>query len=114
MEVERSRREFERRLEEGHEEIVEHLERTLRCCREAEEARRHDWEELNGRLMTAEEQRRFELDSIQTLFATMTREHVRVIAAASEDMERRFAETRGENRAHTEALLKVLDRLPPT
>lgn len=114
MEVDRSRREFERRLEEGHEEIVEHMERVLRCCREAEEARRCDWEELNGRLMTAEEQRRFELDSIQTLFATMTREHVRVIAAASEDMERRFAETRGENRAHTEALLKVLDRLPPT
>jgi hypothetical protein len=47
------------------------------------------------------------------LFATMTREHVRVITAASEDMERRFAETHGENRAHTEALLKVLDRLPP-
>jgi hypothetical protein len=113
MEVERSRREFEQQLEEGHVEIVEHLERVLRCCREAEEARRRDWEELKGRLMTTEEQRRFELDSIQMLFATMTREHVRVIAAASEDMERRFAETRGENRAHTEALLKMLDRLPP-
>jgi hypothetical protein len=113
MKVERSRREFERRLEEGRVEIVEHMERVLRCCREAEEARRRGWEELKGRLLTAEEQRRFELDSIQMLFATMTREHVRVIAAATDDMERRFAETRGENRAHTEALLKVLDRLPP-
>ncbi len=117
MEVERSRRDFERRLEEGHLEIIEHMERVLRCCREAEEARRRDWEELKGRLMTAEEQRRFELDSIQMLFATMTREHVGVIAAATEDMERRFAESRSEsraeNQAHTEALLRLLDRLPP-
>jgi hypothetical protein len=29
MEVERSRGEFERRLEEGHQEVVEHLERVL-------------------------------------------------------------------------------------
>lgn len=63
--------------------------------------------------MTAEEQRRFELDNIQMLFTTMTREHVNVIAAASEDMKRRFAEGRSENKAHTEALLKLLDRLPP-
>lgn len=113
MEVERSRSKFERRLEEGRVEIVEHMERVLRCCREAEEARKRDWEELKGRLMTAEEQRRLELDSIQMLFATMTHEHVRVIAAAMKDMEHRFAETRGENQAHTEALLKLLDRLPP-
>jgi hypothetical protein len=113
MEVERSRREFEKRLEEGHLEIVEHMERVLRCCRESEEARRRHWEELKGRLMSAEEQRRFELDNIQMLFTTMTREHVNVIAAASEDMERRFAEGRSENKAHTEALLKLLDRLPP-
>jgi hypothetical protein len=113
MEVERSRHDFERRLEEGHLEIVEHLERVLRCCRESEETRRRNWEELKGRLMSAEEQHRFELDNIQTLFTTMTREHVRVIAAASEDMERRFAEGRSENKAHTDALLKLLDRLPP-
>jgi hypothetical protein len=120
MEVERSRGKFERRLEEGHLEIVEHLERVLRCCREAEESRKRDWEELNGRLMTVEEQGRFGLDSIQMLFTTMTQEHVKVINAAVEDMERRFAESRAENkegraenRAHTEALLKLLDRLPP-
>jgi hypothetical protein len=67
--------------------------------------------------LTAEEQRRFELDSIQMMFATMTREHVNVIHAVGGDMRRGFAEAREaareENRPHTEALLKMLDRLPP-
>jgi hypothetical protein len=114
MEVERGRLGFERRLEEGQGEIGARMERVLRSCRESEETRRRDREELKGRLMTAEEKRRFELDSIQMLFATMTEEYVKVMSAAREDWEREFAESRAESRAQTEALLKVMDRLPPS
>jgi hypothetical protein len=113
MEVERSKRDFERRVEEAGDEILERLERAERCCREAEETRRRDWEELKGRMMNAEEKHQFELDGIQRRFVTMTNEYVKVMNAAREDWEREFAESRAESRAQTEALLKMIDRLPP-
>jgi hypothetical protein len=113
MEVERGQRDFERRMEETGGEILERLERAERCCKEAEEARRRDWEELKGRMMTAEEKHQFELDGIQRQFTTMTYEYVKVISSAREDMERENAERRAESRAQTDALLKLMDRLPP-
>lgn len=113
MELERGKREFDRRVEAGGREVVERLDAVLKCCRESEETRRRDWEELKGRLMTAEEKHQFDLGNIQRLFATMTAEYVKVIQAMGEDMRRGFAEAREENRPHTEALLKMLDRLPP-
>jgi coproporphyrinogen III oxidase len=124
MELERKERDFERRLEETGGEICERLEQIHQDCKEAEEARRRDWEELNGRLMTAEEKHQFEMDNIRLLFARMTDEYVNVMRAASADIKREFAEgreearaeaeeNRAENRAQREALLKMLDRLPP-
>ena len=113
MELERGKRDFEQRVEKGREEIVDRLETVLKSCRESEESRRRDWENLKGRLMTAEEKHQFDMDNIQRLFATMTAEYVNVIQAVGEDMRRGFAEAREENRPHTEALLKILDRLPP-
>jgi hypothetical protein len=109
MEVERRKRDFERRVEETGDEILERLEDALRCCKAAEEARRHDWEELKGRMMTAEEEHQFKLDGIQRQFATMTTEYIKVLDAARADWEREFA----ENRAQADALMKMLDRLPP-
>lgn len=114
MEVERGRRDFERRLEEAGNEILKRLERAERFCKEAEETRRRDWEELKGRMMTAEEKHQFELDGIQRQFTTMTYEYVKVISSAREDMERENAERRAESRAQTDALLKLMDRLPPS
>jgi hypothetical protein len=38
---------------------------------------------------------------------------VNVVRSAEEDMKREFAEGRAEARAQTEAILKLLDRLPP-
>lgn len=114
MEVERGQRNFERRMEETGGEILERLERAERCCKEAEEARRRDWEELKGRMMTAEEKHQFELDGIRRQFTTMTYEYVKVISSAREDMERENAERRAESRAQTDALLKLMDRLPPS
>lgn len=113
MELERRREDFERRLVEGRREIRERIERVERCCRETEAARRRDWEELKGHLATEAEKRQFESDSIQRLFAALTVEYVNVVRSAGEDMRREFAEGRAEAKAQTEAILKLLDRLPP-
>ncbi|MDX6634145.1 MAG: hypothetical protein QOF06_348 [Solirubrobacterales bacterium] len=125
MEIERGNRDFEQRMEEAGHEIRDHLERTYRRCKEFEEARRHDWEELRGQLMTAEERHQLEMDGIRRLFATMTDEYVRVVSSAREDIERKSAEGRvearaafdellAESRAQRQATLRMLDRLPPS
>jgi hypothetical protein len=117
MELERGKRDFEQRMEERSGEICERLERAERCYKEAEQAKRRDWEEFEGRVMTAAERHRFELDGIRRVSAKMTDEYVKVIRAVGEDIRREFAELhreiREENRPHREALLKMLDRLPP-
>lgn len=124
MELERKRCDFERRLEEGRGEVLAKIEALQRELREGGEARRREWEELNGRLMTAEEKRQFELDYIQTIYAQMADAFVGAIHAASEDMRREFAESRAESRekfeelqaearAQRQATLSMLDRLPP-
>jgi ribosomal protein S30 len=112
MEVERGKRDFERRVEEAGHEIRERLERVESSCKAAEVSRRRDREKLEGRVMTAAEKHQFELDGIRRLVATMTNEYVSVISAARHDLERAFAEARDENRAQSDALLKVFDRLP--
>jgi len=112
MELERRMEDFERRLEEGRGEIRERIERVERCCKEAEETRRREWEGRKGHLVTEAEKRQFESDSIQRLFAALTVEYVNVVRSAGEDIKREFAEGRAESRAQTEAILKLLDRLP--
>lgn len=122
--MERGRCDFERRLEEGRGELVERIEVLQRSLREGGEVRRREWEELNGRLMTAEEKRQFENDHIQTVLAQMTDAFVNTFRAADEDRKREFAESRAESRAKFEELLaearaqrqatlRMLDRLPP-
>ena len=124
MELERGQRDFDRRMEETGGEIIERLERAERCCKEAEETRRRDWEELKGRMMTAAEKHQFELDGIRRQTATMTAEYVNVIRSAREDIEQKSAERRAESReefeellaevrAQREAFLRMLDRFPP-
>jgi hypothetical protein len=124
MEIERERCDFARRLEEGRGEVLEKIEALQRELRDGGEARRREWEELNGRLMTAEEKRQFENDHIQRVLAQMTDTHVQAFQAAQEDMKRAFAESRAESRARFEELqaeawaqrqatLRMLDRLSP-
>jgi len=125
MELERKRCDFERRLEEGRGEVLERIEVLQRELREGGEARRREWEELNGRLMSADEKRQFENDHIQRVLAQMTDAHVGAIRAAREDMSQEFAESRAESRekfeelqaearAQRQATLRMLDRLPPS
>jgi hypothetical protein len=125
MEIEREGCDFARRLEEGRGEVLEKIEALQRELREGGEARRREWEELNGRLMTAEEKRQFESDHFQRVLAQMTDTHVQALQAAQEDMKRAFAVSRAESRAKFEELqaesraqrqatLKMLDRFPPS
>lgn len=113
MELEKGRCEFERRLEEGRGDLVKRIEELQRILREGGEARRREWEELNGRLMTADEKRQFENDHIQRVLAQMNDAFVKTMQVASEEMRREFAESRAESRAQREALMRMLDRLPP-
>ena len=113
MELERQRWERDQRVEQVGREIQERIEKVERRCKESEEARRKDWERLEGRVMTAQEEQERRSDEFLRLVNAVGNEHLKIIADLSDDMSRRFAEVRGENRAHTEALLRMLDRLPP-
>lgn len=112
MKLEKQRWERDQRLEQIGQEIRERIERVERHCNKSEEARRRDWEQLEGRVMTAQEKQERRSDEFLRLINAVAAEHLKIIADLSEDMTRRSEEARGENRAHTEALLKVLDRLP--
>jgi len=113
MELERQRWERDQRLEQIGREIRERIEKVESRCRESEEARRKEWEQLEGRVMTAEEKQERRSDEFLRLVNAVASEHLKMIGDLSDDMTRRSEEARGENRAHTEALLRVLDRLPP-
>lgn len=113
MELERQRWERDQRVEQVGREIQERIEKVERRCKESEEARRRDWEQLEGRVMTAEEKQERRSDEFLRLINAVALEHLKIIGDLSDDMTRRSEETRGENRAQTEALLKMLDRLPP-
>lgn len=120
MELEQQLRDFDRRVEEGRREIRARIESVEQCCKEAEEARRRDWEELKGRMMTAEEERKHQSDGFLRLMAAMTDEYVTIIRAVGADMRSEFArgraeaeEGRAQLRANTEAVMRMLDRLPP-
>ena len=113
MEVERKRCEFDRRVEEGCREIRGRIERVERCCKEAEDARRRDWEELKGRMMTAEEERKHQSDGILRLMSAMTSEYLTIAHTIGEELREGFAESRAEGKAHAEAVMRIFDRLPP-
>lgn len=113
MEREQWRKDFDRRLEEGRREIRERIERVERRCQKADEARRREWEELEGRVMTAQEEQKHRSDSFLRLLATMTDEYVTIARSINEDIRAASAESRAENKAQTEALMRMLDRLPP-
>ena len=71
-------------------------------------------------MMTAEEERKHHSDGILRLMSAMTDEYVTIIRSIGDDMRQGFAEMRADGeesraqlRANTEAVLKMLDRLPP-
>lgn len=92
MEMERGKRDFERRVEEVREEILERIEKAEQRC-------------LKGQQRGS--------DDLLWLMGQMTTEYIAIIRALGEDMHNEFQETRAENRAQSDALLKMMDRLPP-
>lgn len=113
MELKRQRRQRDQRLEQIGREIRERIEKVERRCKESDAARRRDWERLEGRVMTAQEEQERRSDEFLRLMNAVGNEHLKIVADLGDDMNRKFAESHGENRAQTEALLKMLDRLPP-
>lgn len=92
MELERERPDFERRVEEGRREILERVEQAERRC--AKEHQRGS-------------------DALLWLMGEMTTEYLAIVRAIGEDIHNEFQETRAENRAQSDALMKLMDRLPP-
>ena len=113
VELERQRWDRDQRLEQIGRALQERIEKVERRCKEAEEARRAEWEQLEGRVMTADEKQERRTDEFLRLANALALEHSKMIGELSAYMTRRSEEAREENRAQNEALLKVLDRLPP-
>jgi len=113
MEIEQQMRDMDERLERRFAEILEHMEKAERRWEEDERARKREWEELEGRAMTAMEEHRHYNDGLLRKMSVMTVTELNILHEISEDMKRGFAEGRAESRAQTEAILKMLDRLPP-
>jgi hypothetical protein len=113
MEIEQQMREMDERLERGFAEIMGRMEEAERRWEEDERARRREWEELEGRAMTAMEEHRHYNDGLLRKMDAMTVVQVNIAREISEDLQKGFAEIQSEGRAHREALLRLLDRLPP-
>lgn len=127
MELARQRDDFNRRVGQIGKEIQERIEKVERRCKDAAEARRKEWERLEGRVMTAQEDQERRSDEFLRLINAVGQEHLRIVQAVGEDMRQGFAEIRADDeerraeneesraqlRANTEAVLKMLDRLSP-
>ena len=101
------------RLERGFADIRERMEKVERRWEEDEKARRREWEALEGRTMTTIEEHRHYNDGLLRKMSVMTEAQINILREFSEDMQREFAEGRAQLRANTEAVLKMLDGLPP-
>ena len=113
MEIEQHLHRMDERMKQGFTELLGRMEVAERHWEEDERARRKEWEELKGRAMTAMEEHRHYNDGLLRKMDVMLTVQLNISREISEDIERGRAEAREENRAHTEALMKMLDRLPP-
>jgi hypothetical protein len=113
MEIEQQMREMDERLERGFAEILGRMEEAELRWEEDERARRLEWEELEGRAMTAMEEHRHYNDGLLRKMDAMTVVQLNIGREISEDLKKGFAEIQSEGRAHREALWRLLDRLPP-
>lgn len=113
MEIEQQMREMDERFERRFAELMGRVGEAERCWEESERARKREWEELEGRAMTAMEEHRHYNDGLLRKMDVMTAVELNMLQEISEDHRRGFAEIQSEGRAHREALLRLLDRLPP-
>lgn len=114
MEIEQRLREIDERLERGFTELMGRMKEAERRWEEDERSRRREWEALEGRAMTAMEEHRHFNDGLLRKMDVMLTVELNILSEISENMEKGRAEARAENRANIEALMKMLDRLPPS
>jgi hypothetical protein len=113
VDTERMRREFEEGVARRQVEIRARLEKVEQRWEEGEEARRREWEALEGRLMNAYEENQHFNDGLLRKMTVMTEEYIRILREGGAIFQKEMAEGRAQLRANTEAVLKALDRLPP-
>lgn len=113
MEIKQHLHEMDGRLARGFAEIMERMDEAERRWEEGERARKREWEELQGRTMTAMEEHRHYNDGLLRKMDVMTIVQVNIAREIHEEQSKGFAEMQAEGRAHREALLRLLDRLPP-
>ena len=113
VDVEQIRREMKEGFERSLAEIQARTEQVEKHWEKSEEARRREWERLEGRLMTAEEKRKRFDDALLRKNTMMTQAFLAILDEGREEFRQEFAEGRAQMRANTEAVLAVLDRLPP-
>jgi hypothetical protein len=113
VDVEQIRREMKEGFERSLAEIRARTEQVERHWEKSEEARRREWERLEGRLMTAEEKHQRFNDALLRKNTMMTQAFLAILDEGREEFRQEFAEGRAQMRANTEAVLKALDRLPP-
>lgn len=113
MGIEQQIREMDERQERRFAELMGRVDEAERRWEESERARRREWEELEGRAMTAMEEHRHYNDGLLRKMDVMTTVELNMLQEIGEDHRKGFAEIQAEGRAHREALLRLLDRLPP-
>jgi hypothetical protein len=110
---EKAEAEFRERIEGRQIEGLERMRAVERRCDEEAAARRREWEEAKGREMTREEKLDAHHDEFLIKMSVTTAAQVSEIERMGEEMRRGFEEGRAEAKAGREALMKMLDRLPP-
>ena len=113
MEIEKHLCGMDERMKRGFIELLGRMEEAERRWEESEGARKREWEELEGRAMTAMEEHRHYNDGLLRKMDVMLTVELNILNEISEKLEKGRAEARVENRANIEALMKMLDRLPP-
>jgi hypothetical protein len=113
MEIGQLLREMDERQKRRFAELMGRIEEAERCWEESERTRKREWEELEGRAMTAMEEHRHYNDGLLRKMDVMTTVQLNMLHEIGEEHKKGFAEIRSEGRANREALFRLLDRLPP-
>lgn len=115
VDLDRCDRKFAEGVERKMAEIGARLARIERKWEESEDARRREWEALEGRTMTGWERIDHFHDGLMRKNTIMTQELAGLIWQVREDGREAHEEIKEDMRANREATLKMLDRLsePP-
>lgn len=115
VDIERCNREFVEGVERKMAEIAARLARTERLWKEGEDARRREWEALEGRTMTGWDKIDHFHDGLMRKNTMIAQTLMSMMWNVQEEARIAHEELKEDMRANREATLKMLDRLsePP-